>query len=238
MPSARYSAFFWSTRAQNRFHNYYKVLKAQTHKPQPTDCARMFTPQKASSRKRARGAAILRFFEVKSALLLQRLWRNSFRFHKSHMIVDRYFKHAATAEKAKAMTFDSFHHFLREAPVTACTKACLQRIHLLCIFRHCSPPPVAGNPDQINVKRFLTAYLFVHHPTHVLETMDDLAHEVVTTATSMLDTFERICHSLRTHKTFDKVPHALTKDFSTLLFAYLRAFNAWKVGGLRICAFL
>jgi hypothetical protein len=71
--------------------------------------------------------------------------------------------------------------------------------------------------------------MIVHHPTHVLETMGDLEHTLIDAATPMLAAFEQIRDCLRTQKVFGQVPHALTKDFPTLLFAYLHALHAWKV---------
>jgi hypothetical protein len=63
---------------------------------------------------------------------------------------------------------------LREKQVIAIAKACLQRIHLLCTFRHGSPPKSLVAPNEVNVKVFLAAFMIVHRQTHVFESMSKL----------------------------------------------------------------
>ena len=118
--------------------------------------------------------------------------------------------------------------YLREKPVIAITKACLQRLHLLSTFRHGSPSR-ALSPNEVNVRVFLAAYMIVHRPTHVFETMGKLETELLGAATPMLAAFEQMCNQVHAEKEFGKVPPQMTKDFPTLLFQYLRAFKAWKV---------
>jgi hypothetical protein len=107
--------------------------------------------------------------------------------------------------------------FLREKPVIAITKACLQRLHLLSTFRHWSPPK-SLSPNEVNVKVFLAAYMIVHRPTHVFETMGKLEIDLLEAATPLLAAFEQICDQVHSQKEFGKVPHEMTKDFPTLLF--------------------
>ncbi len=118
--------------------------------------------------------------------------------------------------------------FLREQPTIRISKACLQRIHLLCTLRH-GPLPQGLAPASVNVRVFLAGYMIAFRPTHVFESMGTLELALLEAATSLLATFEQICESLKTHKAFSKVPKEMTEPFQTLLLAYLRAFKAWKV---------
>ena len=117
---------------------------------------------------------------------------------------------------------------LREKPVIAVTRACLQRIHLLCTFRHGSPSK-ALTPEHVNCKVFLAGFMIAYRPTHVFEAVGALEHALMEAATPLLTTFQKICASIKAHGTFSAVPHELTKDFCLMLFEYLKRFKAWKV---------
>lgn len=108
------------------------------------------------------------------------------------------------------------------------TKACLQRIHLLCTFRHGSPPR-ALRPENVNVRVFLAGFMIAYRPTHVFESMGALEHALLEAATPLLTLFQKLCGELQAKKAFSAVRPELTKDFSNMLFEYLKCFKAWKV---------
>ena len=117
--------------------------------------------------------------------------------------------------------------YLREKSVISLAKKCLQRIHLLCTFRHGSPSK-APSLENVNVRVFLAGFMIAFRPTHVFESMGALEHALLEATKPLLDAFEKICNCLKKDKAFGEVPHELTKDFPTLLFEYLKRFKAWK----------
>jgi hypothetical protein len=119
---------------------------------------------------------------------------------------------------------------LREKPIIAVSKACLQRIHLLSTFRHGSPSKALA-PENVNVRVFLAAFMIAYRPTHVFESMGALEQSLYESAIPLLTAFERILQCIRTSakRCFQEVPHDLTEGFPTMLFEYLKRFKAWKV---------
>ena len=127
-------------------------------------------------------------------------------------------------------SFESLVVFLREKDTIAVTKACLQRIHLLCTFRHGSPSKALA-PENVNVKVFLAGFMVAYRPTHVFESMGALEQALLEAAAPLLTTFHNICACIRSSpgRSFQDVPHELTRDFPAMLFEYLKRFKAWKV---------
>ena len=79
---------------------------------------------------------------------------------------------------------------LREKSVIAVTRACLQRIHLLATFLHGSPSRTM-DPECVNVRVFLAAFMIAYRPTHVFESMGALEQALLESAIPLLETFER-----------------------------------------------
>ena len=118
--------------------------------------------------------------------------------------------------------------FLREKSVIVASKGCLQRIHLLCTFRHGSPPASLA-PESVNIRVFLAAYMIAYYPAHVFETMGQMEQSLFDAATPLIVAFEAIADKIKSDSLFMNVGYELTKDFPTLLFRYLCHFKAWKV---------
>ena len=135
-----------------------------------------------------------------------------------------------TSEYTKSISFEDLVVYLRDMSVVRTSKACLQRIHYLCTFRHGSVSRVC-KPENVNVRVFHAAFMIVYRPTHVFEYMCPLAQALFDASEKMIKSFELICDALlnSTHKTFNDVPHELTKDFEALLVDFLVKFKAWKV---------
>jgi len=125
-------------------------------------------------------------------------------------------------------SFESLVLLLREKRIISVTKACLQRIHLMSTFRHGSPSR-ALSPENVNVRVFLAGFMIAYRPTHVFESMGALEIALVGAATPLISLFEKICKLVHAGGCFMTVSRELTKDFSTLLFEYLKRFKAWKV---------
>jgi hypothetical protein len=98
----------------------------------------------------------------------------------------------------------------------------------MCTFRHGSPSRALA-PENVNVRVFLAGFMIAYRPTHVFESMGALEHALLEATTPLLTTFDRICRILNEKHFFSEVPPDLTKDFSILLFEYLKRFKAWKV---------
>ena len=160
---------------------------------------------------------------------LQRVWRRQFRLKANRVLLDVAERQSVSSAYVRSISFESLVVKLREKPVIATTKALLQRVHLLCTFRHGSPRRALA-PENVNVRVFLAAYMIAYRSTHVFESMGALEHPLLEAATKLLACFESIVGVLRENDGhFAKAPHALTSAFPTLLFEYLKCFKAWKV---------
>jgi hypothetical protein len=158
---------------------------------------------------------------------IQRAWRRQFRHRLTRQLVERLMRDGPTPEYVKSINFDSLVVHLREKPVIAAAKACLQRLHLLTTFRHGSPPRALA-PENVNVRVFLAGYMIAYRPTHVFETIGPLEQALLEAATPLLTTFDSICKVVRQKGSFQAVPSSLTQAFPTLLFEFLKRFKAWK----------
>ena len=84
---------------------------------------------------------------------------------------------------------------------------------------------------KTSIRVFLAAYMVAYFPSHVFETMGPLEQALFDAATPMIVAFEAIMGELTTcGSSFRDVPYALTKDFPTLLFEFLR-YDRVLVGG-------
>ena len=109
----------------------------------------------------------------------------------------------------------------------AVSKSCLQRIILLSKIRHGSPS-IFLKPEIISV--FLAGFVIANRPTQLLDGMSTLEQALHGSAKPLLTVFEKICAHIQSSpaRSFQEVPHELTKDFLTVLFEYLKRFAAWK----------
>ena len=119
---------------------------------------------------------------------------------------------------------------MREKAIIEVSKTCLHRVHFLATLRHGSPSKALA-PENVNVRVFLAGFMIAYRPTHVFESMGTLEQALCEAATPLLTAFENICSSIQSSRSrsFQEVPHELTKNFNTLLFEYLKRFKAWKV---------
>ena len=186
--------------------------------------------------------------QTEAASTIQRFARKYYNKHTHHLI-QNFHEQGPTIERAKSIrsfafcfTSHTFHHislcftsqsancldsfedlivFLRKKEIIAITKACLQRVHLSCTFRH----QIQHQTDEkVNVRIFLAGYMIAYRPTHVFESMGVLEHELLNTAGPLLETFHSIIDAVRNSKQFSKVPSDLTRNFPAQLFEYLKCF--------------
>lgn len=166
----------------------------------------------------------------KYVICLQRSWRNKFKLLTTYNIVQNLLLNNITVDYIKSISFETLAHFLREPNIISSSKICLRRIHILCDIRHGSPNQ-ALIPENINIKVFLAGFMIAYTPTHVFESINILENELLEAATQLFKNFYLICESILSSKnnSFQNVSHEITKDFSTLLYEYLKKFKAWKV---------
>jgi hypothetical protein len=107
-------------------------------------------------------------------------------------------------------------------------KNCLQRIHLLCVFRHGSPPGGLA-PENVNIRVFLAAFMIAYYPANVFENMGPLEQALFDVTTPLIVSFEAIMVALSSGLLFKDIDVSFTKDFTALLFRFLKHFRAWKV---------
>ncbi len=116
--------------------------------------------------------------------------------------------------------------FLRERATIASAKACLERFHRTSNLLHRTSLPAGQEPEQINVRIFLAAYMIVLYPNKAFSTIGDLETRVMRSAQALLQIFGGILPST---VPLYKLPLDLTKSLPNAIFNYLRDFKAWKV---------
>ena len=167
--------------------------------------------------------------QVEATRVLQRAWRKQFQYRANRELMDVFDKTSLSGAHVRSISFETLVVKLREKPLIATVKAMLQRVHLLCTFRHGSPCRALA-PANVNVRVFLAAYMIAYRSTHVFESMGVLEQPLLAAATRLLDCFETIMGALRENDgQFAALPPSMTKAFPTLLFEYLKCFKAWKV---------
>ena len=171
----------------------------------------------------------------KAAQRLQRFWVAKGQHLTTWQVVDKYLKIGPTIEHVRRISFEELVVFLRNKETIAITKACLQRLHLLCIRRHgCSGggKGLEHNrliPENVNVRVFMAGFMIAYRPTHVFESMGRLEQELYDAATPLLKRFDTMATCLQRKRHFAHVPTELTRDFQAQLIEYLIKFKAWKV---------
>ena len=124
---------------------------------------------------------------------------------------------------------------VRQADVIAAAQHTLRYIHMLAAFRHGSPPR-REVPEFISVRVYLAAYLMVYKQSSAFERMRALETALLSAAAPLVERVRVICEEVSMRGTFEAVPFELTKDFNTMLYAYVAAFVRWKAPDeLKLC---
>ena len=181
-----------------------------------------------------------------ASIKLGRLWRRSWVLHTTHRIVEMYFSMGPGVEFIKSLrcscffvfvcslflyrtdrSFDALVELLREKIVSEVIHRCLQRIQLLCMFRH----GYAAVPEIVNVRAFFAGFMIAFHPTVVFESIgfqEQAIVEVVEVAAQLVTTFEKICTFISPECSFQNVPYELSEVFVVNLCQYLKLFKSVK----------
>lgn len=184
------------------------------------------TPSPARGGKAVKHAGTTPSTLVRAATVIQRFMRRSKDF-TTRRIVELFCTGGPSIQRVKSISFEALVVFLREKNIIAVSKACLQRIHCLCIRRH-GTPCRSLTPEIVNVRVFLAAFMIAYRPTHVFESMGELEQSLLESAGPLIEALEGICGSLR-GQGFASVPSTLTVGFTPMLFEFLKRFKAWKI---------
>ena len=133
-----------------------------------------------------------------------------------------------TSNRSIPHSFESLILFLRDKTTLSTTKACLQRMHHLSLFRHGAPPKHASSPTMVNTRVFLAAYTIVFHPARVFQVVGPREAALQKAAAPLLETFEGLLDAIRTKGSFQAIPPELSRDFTALMNAYLERFEEWR----------
>jgi hypothetical protein len=125
-------------------------------------------------------------------------------------------------------SFEALVVFLREKPIVKVARNCVQRIHFCCNSLH-GAPRKALEPESVNVRVVLAAYMIAGRPTHVFESMGALEQSLYESALVLTANLESLARSIAQTGCFHLVNADLAESFSTVLFEYLKRFKAWKV---------
>ena len=200
------------------------------------------------SNKRHKPSVAIQPNRSKMASRLQRAWRNIFRQRRSQSFA-QWFLDALTMDHVKSIrliclfnvhnpiqpltlfplcSFEALVVFLREKPIVAVARNCVQRIHLSCTFLYGSPR-AALLPEHVNVRVVLAAYMIAGRPTHVFESMGVLEQALYESALVLTTNLERLARSIAQTGNFHLANANLAESFPTVLFEYLKRFKAWKI---------
>ncbi len=118
--------------------------------------------------------------------------------------------------------------FLREKPIVAIVKQFIRRLHQCCSLIH-GEPPNALQPDSVNVRVVLAAYMIALRPSHVFESMGTLEQSLFEAAVLLVNRIEILVNDLASKNAFYLLKYDLVASFTTILYEYLKRFKAWKV---------
>jgi len=118
--------------------------------------------------------------------------------------------------------------FLREKYVIATAKRFVQRLHLISTFLYGSPAK-ALNPDHVNIRVVLAAYMIAVQPTRVFESMGPLEKSLFESAVGLTTSLEHLATDVARTGAFCLVGADMAESFPKAIFEFLRRFKAWKV---------
>ena len=121
-------------------------------------------------------------------------------------------------------SYEALLAFIRKVEVLRVAKACLQRVHLSTSSRH-RVASDASAPERVNTRMFLAGYLVAYHSDKVFEQMGPLETALREAAVTVLARFQRIIDAVSEQRYISEVSGALTKDFPTMLYTFLRRFQ-------------
>lgn len=71
--------------------------------------------------------------------------------------------------------------------------------------------------------------MIAFRPSNVFESMGALEQSLFESAIPLMTNFQNIVECTAANDSFKNVPHALTRDFPSMIFEFLKRFKAWKI---------
>jgi hypothetical protein len=99
---------------------------------------------------------------------------------------------------------------------------------LTCTFLYGSPAK-ALNPDHVNIRVVLAAYMIAVQPTRVFESMGPLEKSLFESAVGLTTSLEHLATDVARTGAFCLVGADMAESFPKAIFEFLRRFKAWKV---------
>ncbi len=99
---------------------------------------------------------------------------------------------------------------------------------MICVFRH-GTPMLALQPQNVNVRVVLCAYMIVQWPSEVFESVGALEKALIDSAIAFVNNFQSLAEKAVEVGAVSLIPTDLTRNFPTLIFEYLKCFKAWKL---------
>ncbi|KAF2467061.1 uncharacterized protein BDR25DRAFT_305855 [Lindgomyces ingoldianus] len=150
-----------------------------------------------------------------AAKRIQAAWRARSR----KCVVDAWLELGLSIDKVHDTSFDDITTLLGDEKVLATTEKIMSLFQLL--------PEGDATPGGAAVRKFLSAYLILGHPAHVLSRDGDQEQDLITKAKDLIISFESALSKLTTFNYYTPSPTRL----ETVLLAhgaFVTAFNDWK----------
>ena len=118
--------------------------------------------------------------------------------------------------------------FLREKYVIAIAKQFLERLHRRCTYKYGSPPK-ALEPENVNVRVVLSAYMIAVQPAQVFDSMGVLEQSLYESAVVLTTDMEHLARDIVRRGAPCLFDSDKAKSFPIVIFEFLKRFKAWKV---------
>jgi hypothetical protein len=117
------------------------------------------------------------------------------------------------------------HEFLMKRSTVEVSKACLQRVCMLCNLRHGS---CQKQVLVVDVGHLMAGFMFVYKPKSMFTSMGSFENALQQSAEQVLNSWHDIVRSTLEKKAFSGAPSTLTKKFQGILRDYLGCLDAWR----------
>lgn len=150
-----------------------------------------------------------------AAKRIQTAWRTSLK----KRIVDAWLELGLSIDKVHDTNFDEVTALLSEEKVLTTTEKIMGLFALL--------PQGDASPSGSAIRTFLSAYLLLGHPAHVLSRDGDQEQDLITKAKDLIITFESALARLTSYNNYTPSPTRL-ETVSLAHSAFVTAFSDWK----------
>lgn len=151
-----------------------------------------------------------------AATLIQRVWR---KWQRSR-VIQEFIALGLSRDSMTDSSFEEVGSLLSQADVLASTAKVLKLCGLL-------DSEVVGSSDNANVRTFLSAYLILAHPAHVLSKEGEQEQDLITKAGDLIMCFEQTLSHFSLSRSCNP-PATDLEALSEACSTFFTAFSAWK----------